>query len=324
MKFLIFLIFILIFSNSQAQVSGLLIKKTKVSDFSGYPVYEYLTEVKDGKTVWKEKYTYIDSIDVYSITYVSDGLKINGLLVKPKANGKYPGIIYNRGGNRDFGKLVMSTGLMTMGRIANEGYVLIGSQYRGNAGGEGKEEFGGVEINDVIILEEVLKEIEEADAERIGMFGWSRGGMMTYIALTKTNNIKAAAVGGAPSDLLGLIKDRPEMETNVLAELIPNYEENKESELHNRSAIMWADKFPKNVPILMLHGNSDWRVKPQESLNMALEFEKYRVPYRLVMYEGGDHGISEHREEVNEQIIRWFDKYLKNDAPLPNMEYHGR
>jgi dipeptidyl aminopeptidase/acylaminoacyl peptidase len=62
------------------------------------------------------------------------------------------------------------------------------------------------------------------------------------------------------------------METGVLSKLIPNYADNKDTELEKRSAIKWADKFAKNVPILMLHGNSDWRVKPEQSLKLALEF----------------------------------------------------
>jgi dipeptidyl aminopeptidase/acylaminoacyl peptidase len=202
--------------------------------------------------------------------------------------------------------------------------VVIASQYRGNGGSEGQEEFGGKDVNDITILPEVLKEIEDADTNSIGMYGWSRGGMMTYIALTKTDKIKAAIVGGAVSDNYFSVADRPEMETGVLAELIPNYYSNKDLELEKRSAIKWADKFPKNVPILILHGNADWRVKPEQSLTLALEFEKYRIPYRLIMFEGSDHGISEHKNEVNEQVINWFDRYLKNDEPLPNMEYHGK
>ena len=74
----------------------------------------------------------------------------------------------------------------------------------------------------------------------------------------------------------------------------------------------------------MLHGNADWRVKPEQSLKLALEFEKFRIPNRLIMFEGGDHGISEHRNEVDEEVMNWLDKYLKNNEPLPNMEYHGR
>jgi dipeptidyl aminopeptidase/acylaminoacyl peptidase len=112
------------------------------------------------------------------------------------------------------------------------------------------------------------------------------------------------------------------LETSVISELIPNYAENKDVELEKRSAIKWADTFPNNVPILMMHGNADWRVKPEQSLNLALEFEKNRIPCRLIIFEGGDHGISEHKEEVNDEVLNWFDKYVKNNEPLPNMEYH--
>lgn len=325
MKHLILLAFLLIFNSCQSQENNkLLLRQDLISDLSKYPIYPRLTEEVNGEIEWKENFKYLDSINIYSITYLSDGLKVNGFLVEPKKNGKYPCVIFNRGGNRNFGSLVIAHGAITLGQIAKEGYVVIASQYRGNAGGEGKEEFGGKDVNDVTILPEVLKEIESADIDKIGMYGWSRGGMMTYIALTQTDKIKAAVVGGAVSDNFSTIKDRPEMETRVLSELIPNYEANKEAELEKRSAIRWVEKFPKDVPILMLHGNSDWRVKPEQSLKLALEFEKNRIPYRLIMFEGGDHGISEHKEEVNEQVVNWFDRYLKNDESLPDMEYHGK
>ncbi|RZS93068.1 alpha/beta hydrolase family protein [Aquimarina brevivitae] len=324
MKYITLLTFLVLFTNCEAQETKLLLRQKLIADLSATPIYPRLTEDINGQLAWKENFKYLDHIDIYSITYLSDGLKINGLMVTPKKKGKYPCIIYNRGGNRNSGALKTAHGAITLGQIAKEGYVVIASQYRGNGGSEGKEEFGGKDVNDITILPEVLKEIEDADTDKIGMYGWSRGGMMTYIALTKTDNIKAAVVGGAVSDHFSSIKDRPEMEKGVLSELIPDYAKNKDIELEKRSAIKWADQFPKDVPILMLHGNSDWRVKPEQSLNLALEFEKNRIPYRLILFEGGDHGISEHKDEVNEQVLNWFDKYLKNDEQLPNMEYHGR
>jgi len=144
---------------------------------------------------------------------------------------------------------------------------------------------------------------------------------MTYLTLPRTNQIKAAVVGGAPADKT--IIDRPNMETNVYAELIPNYWENKEEELKKRSAFYFADQIPKNVPLLILHGNSDWRVKSSNSLKLALELDKYRIPYRLKIYEGGDHGLREFREEVDYEVMNWFKRYLKEEEPLPNMELHG-
>ncbi|MEE1898853.1 prolyl oligopeptidase family serine peptidase [Flavobacterium rakeshii] len=268
------------------------------------------------------KISYKDSIEVYGITYTSDSLKVNGYLVQPKTQGPHPVIIFNRGGNRDFGELILPYAYRFLGQLAKEGYVVIASQYRGNGGSEGVEEFGGSDVDDVVNLIDVLAEIKEADTTRIGMYGWSRGGMMTLRALTETNKIKAAVVGGALSDMRAGL-ERPEME-KVYSELIPNYANNKEAELTKRSAIEWVDKLPTNVPLLMLHGNADWRVKCEQSLKLAIEFGKYRIPYRLVVFEGSDHGINENKNEVNKMVLNWFDRFLKNNEPLPDMKYHGR
>ena len=61
-------------------------------------------------------------------------------------------------------------------------------------------------MNDVLNLIPLLNELEQADQKKIGMFGGSRGGMMTYISLTKSNKIKAVAVLGAPSGQIRGIK----------------------------------------------------------------------------------------------------------------------
>ena len=65
-------------------------------------------------------------------------------------------------------------------------------------------------------------------------------------------------------------------------------------------------------------------MKSTQSLRLALEFEKHRIPYRLIIFEGADHGISEFREETLEHTLSWFDKYVRHGVPLPDMEYHGR
>ena len=316
--------------GSPGQENGQIIEKisipkdTLLNQFSRLSKPEEFVVTKSTGLDWVENFKYLDSLNFFWITYLSDELRVKGYLLEPKKAGTYPCIIFNRGGNRDFGMLTPFRVAYLGGYLARRGYVVAFSNYRGVDGGDGIEEFGGREVNDVLNLIPALKQVENADTSRIGMYGWSRGGMMTYIALTKTDKIKAAAVGGAVSDVEESIKDRPEMETHVLSQLIPDYEQNKDEEIFKRSAIKWADKFPKNVPLLILHGTSDWRVKPEQSLKLALEFEKYRVPYRLIMFEGADHGISEYRQELRENVVAWFDRYLKNGERLPDMEYHGR
>lgn len=309
-------------SFAQKSTNGQLVKSTEIQNIVTELPERFSIE-KDGQRHWKPFLRYIDNIQVHSITYKSDGLNVNGFLVQPKKRGTYPCIIWNRGGNQEFGALNLFTAAAMLGKLASKGYVVIATQYRGNGGSEGKEQFGGSEINDVLNLIHTLEEVPAADTSRIGMFGGSRGGMMTYQALTKTKRLKAVAVLGAVADHHASIKDRPGME-EILYELVPNYENNKQAELDKRSAIKWVDKFPTDVPILLMHGGSDWRVKQAQSLLLALELDKYRIPYRLTVFEGGDHGLSEYRTEFYQNLTNWFDKYVKNEAPLPNMEYHGR
>lgn len=257
------------------------------------------------------------------ITYLSDGLKINGYISKPIKSGDYPVIIFNRGGNRDFGALNDRTATYILGTMAQWGYVVIASNYRGGGGSEGMEEFGGEEMNDIMNLIPLLEEVKEADTSRIGVYGFSRGGMMTYMLLRETCKFKAAAVGAGSSNLLKWIDKRPEME-EVYSELIRNYEDNKEAELINRSAYYWADELCKTTPLLIAHGSADWRVTPENGLEMVSKLYELKHPVRFLFLEGADHGMTEYRSLLWNQIKEFFNHYLKEENPLPNMEPHGR
>jgi dipeptidyl aminopeptidase/acylaminoacyl peptidase len=265
----------------------------------------------------------LEQVEIKAITYLSDGLKIKGYIAVPKNGDKFPCVIFNRGGSREFGALTDVRAAAMLGRVASWGYVVVASQYRGNAGGEGKEEFGGKDVNDVLNLIPLLASFPQADVKRIGMVGWSRGGMMTYIALTRTDQIAAAVVGSGAADAFDNIKRRPEMEKNVYAELIPNYGKLKEAALIARSAVRWPEKLHKQTPILLLHGSADWRVHPNEALTMVSKLYESKHPFRFVFFEGGDHGLGEHREEVDRLIRDWLDRYVRDRKPWPSLEPHG-
>jgi dienelactone hydrolase len=275
-----------------------------------------------GTQVFKREFAYLDSVRAWDITYLSDGLQVKGYLVEPAAVGRYPGVIVNRGGNREFAALTPRSVAQILARVASWGYVAVGSQYRGNAGGEGQEEFGGAEVDDVLNLIPLLESRPAADASRLGMYGGSRGGMMTYLALARTDRIKAAVIRSGVSDLLSGRRARPEMDS-VYMELIPGYNGENDRPLIERSAVRWVDRLCKTTPILLLQGTADWRVEPQECLDMAKALQAAKHPYRLVMLEGADHRLSEHTTEAYRQIRGWLDRYVKNGEALPNLEPHG-
>ncbi len=266
----------------------------------------------------------LDRVIVQSITYLSDGLRVRGYLVEPVGGDSLPAVIFNRGGNRDFGALTDTSAVLILAPLAAHGYVAVASQYRGNAGGEGREEFGGADVNDVLNLLPLLDRHPRVDAGRLGMYGWSRGGLMTYLALARTDRIRAAAVGGGASDMASGIVARPEMEQFVLAELVPNWETDREAALEARSPVRWAGRLHKGTPILLLHGTADWRVSPTEAFDMARALYEARHPMRLMLFEGGDHGLSEYRGEVFRAVVEWLDRYVRDEASLPNLDPHGR
>jgi dipeptidyl aminopeptidase/acylaminoacyl peptidase len=262
------------------------------------------------------------------IVYESDGLRIAGFLAYPRtAPGsavRLPCVLWNRGGNQDFGAITVEVFLRRAERITGWGYVLLASNYRGAPGSEGKDEFGGADVADVVNAMTVFDQLAFADRDRIGMWGHSRGGMMTYLALTRTERIRAAVIGAGIADLERMIRLRPEMESDVAAQLVPDWTAQRAKAIAARSAVRFLDRLPKNVPILLVHGTADKRVDPRDSLDMAQGLFATGRPFRLLMIEGADHGISERVDDYNLAARDWLDRFVRDRAPLPNLVPHGR
>jgi dipeptidyl aminopeptidase/acylaminoacyl peptidase len=265
----------------------------------------------------------LEQVDIKAITYLSDGLQVKGYLVVPKAGERLPAVIYNRGGNREFGALTDRTAATELARIASWGYVVVASQYRGNRGGEGHEEFGGADVHDVLNLIPLLEAQPRVDAARLGMIGWSRGGMMACIALTQMKRIAAAVLASSELDAFDTLRRRPDMEP-VYSELVPHFQENREAAMIARSPLRWPEKMNPNTPLLLLHGSADWRVDPSQALAMANALYAAKRPFRFVFFEGGDHGLTQNTEEVWRLTRNWFDTYVRDRKPWPSLEQHGR
>jgi dipeptidyl aminopeptidase/acylaminoacyl peptidase len=140
----------------------------------------------------------VENSVVEKITYLSDDLKVNGYLAYPKdTSKKYPCVIWCRGGYGNAGAIDEFNARGIFGQIASWGYVVFSSQYRGSAGSEGKDEFGGADLNDIINIIPAAEELEFAETELWGIEGWSRGGMMTYLTLTRSNILSVQLLAGA-------------------------------------------------------------------------------------------------------------------------------
>jgi dipeptidyl aminopeptidase/acylaminoacyl peptidase len=315
MRLIFFLLPFIVFSFSVFSQNGKIVEQKKIE----LNIDSVIKPSSRWNAVAKK---YYDSVDIYRITYLSDGLLVKGYMDMPKKPGKYPCIIYNRGGNRNFGKLDLSDYLIDMAQMATWGYCVVGSQYRGNDGGEGAEEFGGKDVDDVINMIPLLNYVNRADTSRIGMWGVSRGGMMTYMALTKTQQIKAAVVLSGLVDLKQSIETRKDIDS-MLTVWLADYRNDKERFIKERSALQQADLICKSTPIFIIQGTSDWRVTTPQVLDLSKKFYDLKQPFRLSVFEGADHGVTEFMDEVSRQTKIFFDDYLRDKKKWPSLEQHG-
>ena len=241
------------------------------------------------------------------IKYMSDGLKVVGFIWKPKntTGKKLPLIIYNRGGNRELFK-TPPWKLFGFFDFVSSGFVVIASQYRGNDGGEGHEEFGGSDVHDVMNLIPLARSLAYIDMNNVFMFGESRGGMMNYLALKNSIPVNAAATIGGLVDLTS--GDRTKMLANY-REMIPDFDKHSEESLRERSAVYWPEKI--NTPVMIIQGTGDWRSNPSLTLGLAQKLQDLNKAYELIFYSGDDHAVTYNRDDAHKRIIEWFRKYMK-------------
>lgn len=250
----------------------------------------------------------VDDTIVERMSYISNGLNVNGYLAYPKnVNKKYPCIIWCRGGFGNAGALDDFYAQGILGQLAGWGYVVFESQYRGNVGGDGEDEFGGADLDDILNIIPLAEELEFADKNIWGIEGWSRGGMMTYLTLTKTDLFKVAITTGGISNLNCTLD-----ESNFMKKLFQHNKMKLDSTFCSvRTILNSVDKYSRTTPTLLIHGTKDERIPAHHSLDLSYKFLEFGIEHKLVLLENGDHFLREHKKEVDLLRKNWLSKYLK-------------
>lgn len=228
-----------------------------------------------------------DDMVGYKVRYQSDDAEVIGYITAPAdyLEKAYPVLLFNRGGNRDYAK----NNPEDIYFLAQFGFIVLATQYRGVDGGTGKEEFGGTDLNDVMKLIDLAEMLTFANG-KIYMFGWSRGAMQSYIVLSRDDRIEAAVCGAGPTDLLSAYDERGADMKRVHLELIGNpYLVPEEYEA--RSAIHWPGKI--NTPLWIVHGTSDERVLVHHSQYLYDDMSTLGkdVKLTLTLYPDMDHSV---------------------------------
>lgn len=227
----------------------------------------------------------------YKIMYKSGEYEVAGYISAPAdyLEKNYPILIYNRGGHHYLGKI--SPGQLCL--LADMGYIAIATQYRGIDDGTGKDEFGGVDVQDVISLIDIAEQLPFGNG-KIYMMGESRGGLETYCVLKEENlagkdRISAAVVSSGISDLKEIYNVREQKMKDVLKLYVGGTPEQVPEEYEKRSAVCWPELI--NTPLLICHGKTDESAPVEQAKIIYAMLKEQDKDVELMLYDGG-HGFS--------------------------------
>ena len=250
------------------------------------------------------------AVECLRIQYMSEGLKVVGFLVKPRTtnDATYPVIVYNRGGIRDIGK-IEAWNLLDFYGFASQGFVVLASQYRGNDGGEGRDEVGGADVADVMALAQLTRQLRYADPANVFLYGQSRGGMMSFLALKRGFPAKAAAVVGALFDIEAFGKRSPQVMASAIRS-IPDFARDGAAIMRERSVMNWPEQIA--IPVLIIHGAADQDVPATEAMAFAVKLAQLHTRYQLMVYADDTHEVAVNRLDRDARIVAWFKEVARS------------
>lgn len=265
----------------------------------------------------------------YYASYLSEGLKIYGLLTVPDGEmpaGGWPAIVFNHGYIPPDVYRTTERYIAYVDQIARRGYIVFRIDYRGHDRSEG-EATGAYSnpgyTNDVLNAVAALQRFPQADAERIGMWGHSMGGYLTLRSMVISSDIKAgviwAGVVGSYPDLLSRWRrgsgPTPTPSTtssrrwrSIWIEQYGSIEENPD---------FWngisANSYLQDIsgPVQLHHGTADDSVPVEFSEILSEQLQQAGQAVELYTYEGDNHNLSNFFSQAMTRTIAFYDQYLK-------------
>lgn len=253
-----------------------------------------------------------------------DGQEIEGVLIYPvnyQSGQRYPLITVVHGGPESHYDNGWLTGYSLPGQMAAaNGYIVFYPNYRGSTGrGEkfaksSQGDLAGKEFDDIVEGVDYLIDRGLVDKSKVGVTGGSYGGYATGWLSTKYTDRFAAGVM-----FVGISNNISKWGTSDIPEELYHVHARKRvyddyEFFLQRSPIYHAGE--TKTPLLIMAGKEDTRVHPGQSIELYRHIKtRTETPVRLVLYPGEGHGNrnATARLDYSLRMLRWFDKYLKDD-----------
>jgi len=244
-----------------------------------------------------------------------DGTVVSSLLVKPASYvpGKlYPLLLRIHGGPNGQDDWSFS---FEREFFAAQGYVVLAVNYRGSSGrGSAFQraifgDWGRKEVMDLLGAVDQAVAMKVADPARLGIGGWSYGGILTDYTIATDSRFKAAVSGAGSALQLSMYGSdqyirQYELEIGVPWKALDRW-------IRVSYPFFQADRI--KTPTLFMGGEKDFNVPIIGGEQMYQALKSLGVETELVVYPGQFHGITtpSYNKDRFERNLAWYDKYLK-------------
>jgi dipeptidyl aminopeptidase/acylaminoacyl peptidase len=249
-----------------------------------------------------------------------DGTEVHGLLTTPvgyTAGTKVPMLLRIHGGPNGQDAHSWSNERQF---FAAQGYAVLNVNYRGSAGRGQKysrsifADWGHYEVQDLLAGVDHVVKMGIADPDRLGVGGWSYGGILTDYLIASDTRFKAAASGAGTAFTVSFYgTDQYIIQYDY--EIGPPWNPKSwETYVKISYPFLHADRI--KTPTLFLGGERDFNVPVQGSQQMYQALKSLGIETKLVIYPNEFHGITRptYVRDRYERYLAWYDKFLKKSS----------
>lgn len=218
---------------------------------------------------------------------------LNAFIIKPtdfNPSKKYPVYfnIYNGPGHNTVEDAWEGSNFMYHQLLAQKGYIVIsvdtrGTMYRGAAFKKSTYlQLGKLETEDMIAVAKEVQKWDYVDPDRIGVMGWSYGGYMTSLCMTKGAEVFKMGIAVAPVT-------NWKWYDNIYTERFMRTPQENEAGYEDNSPINHVKKLEGKY--LIVHGSGDDNVHVQNTMEMVDALVKHNKDFDMFIYTNKNHGI---------------------------------
>lgn len=249
-----------------------------------------------------------------------DGTQVNALLTYPVGyvkGTKVPLLLRIHGGPNAQDQHSFS---LERQMFAAHGYAVLAVNYRGSAGRGAKfskaifADWGNYEVQDLLAGVDHVIKMGVADPDRLGIGGWSYGGILTNYVIATDNRFKAATSGAGVAFTVAFY-GTDQYIIQYDHEIGPPWNP-KAWETYVKISYPFLHANRIQTPTLFLGGERDFNVPIEGSQQMYQALRSLGIDTQLIIYPNENHGIQRpsYQRDRMQRYLAWYDKYIKKAA----------